>query len=60
MQYFLLIGTYGVITLALYVKFNYDFLIIAVSFLMWFAITAFKLGMRAWVNYRSRSRYRRQ
>ncbi len=55
-QYFLVLGTYSFVTLALYVKFNYDFLIIAVSFLMWFAITGFKLGARWYMNYQIRKR----
>ena len=54
LYYFLMLGSYGFITLAFYVKFNYNFTVIAVSFVIWFFITGFKLGMRAYVNHRAR------
>lgn len=58
LYYFLLLGSYGFITLAFYVKFNYNFTVIAVSFLAWFIITGFKLALRAYVNHQARN-YRR-
>ncbi len=54
LYYFLLLGTYSAITLMFYVKFNYNFTVIAVSFVIWFVVTAFKLGVRYYINNRSR------